>query len=394
MTPQEIAGLVQYAQEGTWAHKIITQMQGGMSITQASRDVGCDPAHGRLYIRRLRELAARQGYSPPHDMTHAVPEGFTVRGVSTLYDRSGQVAGQWVKSQADRERQLQMLCERLEAGDTGFKPFKPTKSPVKTDDNLLSLITITDFHLGMYAWEAESGEAWDVSIARQVFLDAVDALIKASPSAGMGILNQLGDWLHFDGLLALTPNSGHLLDADTRYGKLVDLTMDIMAEAVRMMLRKFKEVRVIQAEGNHDQSGSVWLRKHIKHLFKYEPRVTIDDTEFPYYAYLHGQTMLAFHHGHKVKLGQLHKLFASEPRYRSMWGQATHTYIHTGHYHHEKVIEDGGAIAEQHPTLAARDAYAARGGWVSRRGAKVITYDKIDGEVFRATIRPRNVSAT
>lgn len=55
------------------------------------------------------------------------------------------------------------------------------------------------------------------------------------------------------------------------------------------------------------------------------------------------------------------------------------------------MIEDGGAIAEQHPTLAARDAYAARRGWVSRRGAKVITYDKLDGEVARTTVRPKQI---
>jgi hypothetical protein len=39
--------------------------------------------------------------------------------------------------------------------------------------------------------------------------------------------------------------------------------------------------------------------------------------------------------------------------------------------------------------LSGRDAYAARGGWISRRGAKVITYDKTDGEIARVTVRPR-----
>jgi hypothetical protein len=71
-----------------------------------------------------------------------------------------------------------------------------------------------------------------------------------------------------------------------------------------------------------------------------------------------------------------------------MWGKSVAAYIHTGHYHHERVIEDGGAIAEQHPTLSGRDAYAARGGYVSLRGAKLITYDKHDGEISRITIRP------
>jgi hypothetical protein len=158
---------------------------------------------------------------------------------------------------------------------------------------------------------------------------------------------------------------------------------------VMMMLRRFDKVVVVSAEGNHDISGSIWLRKHIKHLFADEERLEVVDNDFPYYAHLHGKTMLGFHHGHKVKLAALHKLFASEPRFREMWGQANYTYIHTGHYHSERVVEDGGAISEQHPTLSGRDAYAARGGWVSRRGAKVITYHKTDGEIARITVRPR-----
>lgn len=387
MNKHDLANLLPFA--APRAAEVIKMRIQGATFNEIYQQTGIDHGNAHSYIRRTKQKAASQGFSPEHDMTHTVPDGFAVKGVSTLYNADGQVTSQWVKSQSDRERQLAMLMERLESGNNGFKPFKATKPPKKVDEDLLSLLTITDFHLGMYAWAAESGEDWDCTIARDVFLDSVSAMIQATPASGVGILNQLGDFLHFDGLLAITPSSGHLLDADTRYGKLVDLSMEVMTQAVKMMLKKYGRVHVIQAEGNHDMSGSVWMRKHIKHVFKNEARVTVDDTEFPYYAYLHGETMLGFHHGHKMKLAQLHKLFASEPRYRSMWGQASHTYIHTGHYHHEKVIEDGGAIAEQHPTLSARDAYAARGGWVNRRGAKVITYDKVEGEIHRVTVRPR-----
>ena len=43
-------------------------------------------------------------------------------------------------------------------------------------------------------------------------------------------------------------------------------------------------------------------------------------------------------------------------------------------------------IIEQHRTLAAKDAYASRGGWSSGRDSKVITYHKEFGEVGRLTI--------
>jgi hypothetical protein len=363
--------------------------QQGLTNKQIAERLNVDSRSVYRIMRRVKERAAKSGYSPEHDWNHPVPDGHKIKGVSTFYDDDGRPVRQWVKSQTDEKRQFEILLERLEEAHSGIPPFKPSKKPGKVESSLLSLLTVTDFHLGMYAYEAETGEDWDIKIARDVFLNSIHDMVSASPKAGTGMLCQLGDFLHWDGILNVTPQSGHILDADTRYAKLVDLTMSVMAEAVNIMLAHFGRVVIVNAEGNHDISGSIWLRKHLAHLFSKDRRVQVIDNDYPYYAYLHGQTMLGFHHGHKMKLPQLHKLFASEPRFREMWGKSNYTYIHTGHYHSERVIEDGGAIAEQHPTLAARDAYATRGGWVSRRGAKIITYHDVDGEVSRITVRPR-----
>jgi hypothetical protein len=363
--------------------------QQGLTNKQIAERLNVDSRSVYRIMRRVKERAAKSGYSPEHDWNHPVPDGHKIKGVSTFYDDDGRPVRQWVKSQTDEKRQFEILLERLEEAHSGIPPFKPSKKPGKVESSLLSLLTVTDFHLGMYAYEAETGEDWDIKIARDVFLNSIHDMVSASPKAGTGMLCQLGDFLHWDGILNVTPQSGHILDADTRYAKLVDLTMSVMAEAVNIMLAHFGRVVIVNAEGNHDISGSIWLRKHLAHLFSKDRRVQVIDNDYPYYAYLHGQTMLGFHHGHKMKLPQLHKLFASEPRFREMWGKSNYTYIHTGHYHHERVVEDGGAVAEQHPTLAARDAYAARGGWVSRRGAKIITYHDVDGEVSRITVRPR-----
>lgn len=360
-----------------------------MSFPAIARELGCEQTNVNQSYNRVRKRAAREGVAPEHGLNESLPPGVVLERATIQRGPSGEIERTWTKAKTRMEQEISTLLDKIDTGDIPFKPFRPLKVPAKTDENLATLLTITDFHLGMYAYEAETGDDWDTNIAREVFLNSIHEMCSASPRSGLGILNQLGDFLHWDGLLAVTPTSKHVLDADTRYGKLVDLTMSIMTEAVRIMLKRFGRVHVIQAEGNHDETGSIWLRKFMKHMFQNEPRVTVDDTEFPYYAYLHGDTMLAFHHGHKLRLAQLQKLFSSDPRYRAMWGNAKQAYIHTGHLHHEKVVEDGGAITEQHPTLAGRDAYAARGGWVSMRGAKVITYDKHDGEIARATVRPR-----
>ena len=41
-------------------------------------------------VERKRAQLARQGWSPEHDMTKQVPDGFHLKGTSTLYGDDGQ----------------------------------------------------------------------------------------------------------------------------------------------------------------------------------------------------------------------------------------------------------------------------------------------------------------
>ena len=211
-----------------------------------------------------------------------------------------------------------------------------------------------------------------------------------SPDSEIGVFAQLGDFLHWDGLEALTPTSEHIVDADTRYSRLVEISMTLTENVIQMLASKHKKVVVITCEGNHDIRGSLWLRKFIKFRFRGNKNIIVDDTDVPYYAYQHGNIMLAWHHGHKVKNKSLPEFFSSDPRFRPMWGACKYTYISSGHYHRveQDLAEGGGAIVERHPTLAARDAYAARGGWVSQRAAKAITYHKDKGKIFESVVYP------
>jgi hypothetical protein len=123
-------------------------------------------------------------------------------------------------------------------------------------------------------------------------------------------------------------------------------------------------------------------------MYERNPRVEVETSPKPYYGYLHGEIFLAYHHGHKVTDDKLPGIFSSDPAFRSDWGKARYAFIHTGHLHNHNVYEGAGVIVERHATLAARDAYSARGGWQSWRCAKAITYHKTRGEVSRATVTP------
>lgn len=358
------------------------------SATQAAKELKCNRRGVDQMIKRIKSRAAIQGFSPTHDMTRTVPDGFTVKGVSTLY-KGDKPLIQWVKSNADNDRRAELIKEAFSAMAEELPRLEPVAPKQSFNENLLNQYTITDFHLGMLAWKKEGGADWDSKIAEKTLIDCFQYMVSASPDAKYGFICQLGDFLHSDGLMPVTPTSGHVLDQDGRFSKIVQSAIKLLRGVVDIALAKHEHVYVLMAEGNHDLASSIWLRLMFKALYENEPRITVIDSELPYYTHRHGNTMLAFHHGHMSRNDSLPLLFASQ--YPEIWGATKKRYCHTGHRHHVEEKEHSGMTVIQHATLSARDSYAARGGWISERQAQSITYHKEFGKVATNTVTPEMV---
>jgi hypothetical protein len=364
------------------------------SMRAAAKALGVTKSAVQESMDRLKKSGARRGYSPEHGMTRAVPDGFFAGRISTNYKENGALGQQWVIASPDRERQREILLAAAAAMAEELPRVKPTKAPVLTDAKLASVYTLTDSHVGALCWHRENLDpngSWDLAIAERTLTGCFEHMVMASPPARTGIVAQLGDFLHSDGLEAKTPTSGHILDQDGRFPKVVQTAIRILRRVIGFALQKHERVVVLMAEGNHDLASSVWLRAMFKALYENEPRVEVIDSELPYYVYQHGQTMLAWHHGHLKKNDQLPLLFAAQ--FPKVWGETTRRYAHTGHRHHFEEKEHSGMSVVQHSTLAARDAYAARGGWMSDRQCTAITYHADFGVVCRNTVTPEMLLA-
>jgi hypothetical protein len=366
--------------------EILEAIERTGSQRSAAKELGI--ARGTIFnmMQAVKKRAAKAGHSPEHDMTRTVPDGFLVKGVSTMYAKDGTIAAQWVKSAVDRERQEAIMREAFEAMSSELPRVAPSKGPSVSEGSLCNVYTFTDCHVGALSWHEEGGADWDLKIAERTLTSAFQHMVDAAPSAKIAFVNQLGDFLHSDGILPVTPTSHHILDQDGRYAKVVGVAIRILRRIVDFALQKHEQVVVLLAEGNHDISSSIWLRAMFSALYENEPRVKVIDSALPYYVYKHGETMLAFHHGHLKKNDSLPLLFASQ--FPEVWGATKRRVCHVGHRHHVEEKEHSGLTVMQHSTLAARDAYAARGGWMSERQATVITYHEKYGQVSRNTVVP------
>ena len=373
--------LIEYARTDRQREVLALLAEVGSKRAVANQ-LGITPEKVRRALYAVERYAAEKGYAPQHGIEHPLPEHLLLSGTSTLTDMvTGEHRLQWLKSSLDRHQLKASMIAAANALGEVIKPEEPVAPPKHTLDDLMNTFILTDFHVGALSWLVETGEAWDMQIAEETVYKWIASSVKSVPPAKHAVLCQLGDFLHYDSLDAVTPANRNILDSDTRYGKLPETAIRIVRRLIRALLQHHETVTVIMAEGNHDPAGSSWLRALLKVFYENEPRVEVDDSKLPFYCVEWGQTSVYFHHGHLVKPGHVSKTFAGQ--FREVFGRTQFSYGHLGHMHHTMSKEDSLMVIEQHETLAARDSYSARLGHISQRSAPVITYHKNHGEVYR-----------
>jgi hypothetical protein len=326
---------------------------------------------------------------PAHGEVFEMPAGLALKGVTALVDAQGRVIHKHLTGRADAQQQAAAFAAAVEALKEDLPRFAPTMAPATVNADLLNQFTVTDHHFGMLAHREETGADYDLKLAEALLLDWFSAAVAGAPSAHTAVLAQLGDLMHHDALESVTPAHKHVLDADSRLHKVVRVVIRTLRRVIGMLLEKHQHVHVVMASGNHDPASSVWIRELLATIYENEPRITVDTSPQLYYAYEWGLTGLYYHHMHKRGVKDLDRVFAG--MFREMFGRCRYNYGHGGHLHSDAVVETALMHIERHETLASPDAYAAGGGWMSKRSAKVITYSKLFGEVGRATLRPEMV---
>lgn len=362
-------------------------------VNESAREMGYDNKTAfQRHIDGVLLKCKKKGFYPALGLNSVVPDGQTLKAKSIMWRNNPETGIAepvlwWDKNDNSSDISdafLKAFSEQVEP------PIIPA-GPLFTDDQLVTEYIITDYHLGMLAWRGEGGDDWDIKIAEEMIVKWFAAAIAKSEPSKHAVFAQLGDFLHYDGLVPVTPASKHVLDADSRFALVVETALRIVRKIIDMLLTKHKHVTVILAEGNHDEASSVWLRKCFNMFYKGSDRVTVDDSNIPYYAVQFGSVALYYHHGHKKAMKALD--VALTAMFPKIFGDTVYRYASCGHYHHQKKEESSLMIVEQYPTLAARDAYAARGGYLSHRSASVHTYHVDYGRISTNTITPDMIKA-
>ena len=352
------------------------------TIRRAAKECGVSQGTVRQAIERVKARAAKMGYAPEHDLNKPTTAPFVVKGTSTLYGEDGQPKLQWVKTNLDREAQIEIMKQAVEALCEDVKPVKAIPAPPDVNDQLMSVYPWGDPHVGMYAWADETGDNFDLSIAEQDMCNAVDYLVERSPPSKRGVLVNLGDFFHYTNMTGSTERSGNILDRDSRTAKMIDVGVRIIRRCLERMREKHEIVELINAPGNHDETFAHFLNVLFRNLYANEHRVIVHDAPTTRHYLQHGKCLIGVVHGHQTKDRDLPGIMATEKP--EEWGATRHRVFFRGHHHHDNRVEYNGCIVEQMRTLA-RDAYAVGGGYLSGRDMKCIVMHSEFGEQMRLT---------
>lgn len=369
--------------------QFIAEREAGKTLRQISQEYGMNI---RTVEQRSSNLSKKGHGHGNKAVAKYVPDGFAVKGTSTMIDAEGNEKIRWVKTSIDNER-LEVLMEQArEAFCSELPKVAPSESPnVNFDSDTLAMYPVFDLHIGAMAHKHECGENYDTATAEKVMNGFFDYAVDKAPNSKNAVLVLGGDFLHYDSLEAKTPASGHILDSDSRYAKIVYVAIRSVRRAISRMMEKHQVIDIKVISGNHDEAGMVWLRAALAAFYEDEPRVNVDVSPAAMMMTSFGTTLIGYTHGHQMRKADT-RLTVMATDFRKLFGQSDYVYTHSGHWHSQKITETNLGIDEVHGQLGSPDAYSSNGGWRSQRQAAVIVYHKEFGEVGRFICRPKMFS--
>jgi len=287
--------------------------------------------------------------------------------------------------------EARQAIEAMKADALSFAPVYPKIAYPKLDKGHLYEIDMPDIHFGRLTWDEESGENYDIKIAKKAIETTVMKLLALIQKQSVSkILLPLGnDFFNVDNKFNTT-TGGTPQQEDTRWKKTFTLGRQICTWIIDTC-SQVAPVDVIIVPGNHDEQRSFCLGDSLECWFHNNPNVTIDNAAMNRKYYLFGKNLIGFAHGYDEKLDRLPMMMAMDKP--DLWAKAKFREWHTGDKHNKKDFvyktdEGSGVVVRILRALAAQDAWTFNHGYNSLRAGESFLWHPENGLVAQYTATP------
>lgn len=208
----------------------------------------------------------------------------------------------------------------------------------KIKDPHLLVVDPADVHIGKLSLAIETGEDYNIEIARQRCIEGVEGLIQRAQGFPIDrILFVIGnDILHFDNNRRTT-TSGTPQDTDGQLHQIFTEGVKLYVEIIERLVT-IADVDVVYNPSNHDYASGYMLAQTVAAWFRLAKNITFDVSIRHRKHYTYGNNLITTSHGDGAKHNDMPFLMAHEhPDWNNKTPQKRYVYLH--HLHHKKVTK-------------------------------------------------------
>lgn len=337
------------------------------------------------------KVKTSEGYRKDRQVRWVVEDGLVIEGDVTDTGKMLVVPLYHIEVKLVRrteEIRTRLAIEDFLADAKKHAPKYPKIQYPKVTDGMMYEIAFPDLHFGRLTWHEESGADYDVKIAREYLLRAVDKLLYHTQFYPIErILIPFGnDYFNVNSKTNATAK-GTPQQEDTRWQKTFRMGRQLAVEVIDMC-SAIAPVDVIMMPGNHDEERLFYLGEVISSWYGNNPNVDVDNRAIHRKYYPYGKNLIGFAHGADEKLNQLPMLMANDVP--DLWAGSKYREWHTGDKHKSNkldVADTGGVVVRVLRSLVEFDAWTFNNGYLALRAAESFLWHPENGLIaqFQAT---------
>jgi hypothetical protein len=354
------------------------EMLNADSLRQICREIGSKYNRNHTNVRKAFYKEKKK-----HDhqvlYQHAEQSGFNADQVSHYWHKGKQISAFVKPDSITYEDIRDELIQAMEE----HAPEYPTIDYSEIDNPHLLVIDPADIHIGKLAREIETGDEYNIEIAKQRVLEGVAGIIHKSQGFDIEQILFVGgnDILHID-TPKRTTTSGTPQDTD---GMWYDSFMEAkdLYIAILEYLITIAPVHFVFNPSNHDYTNGFFLADVIKTWFRNCESMTFDTSisHRKYYRYF--ENLIGTTHGDGAKQADLPLLMANEAK--EDWSKSSFRYVYTHHVHHKTAKDYTGVTVESLRSPSGTDSWHHRQGYSAPKAIEGFVHSRHRGQIARLT---------
>tara|TARA_B100000686_G_scaffold353415_1_gene458939 strand:+ start:224 stop:1354 length:1131 start_codon:yes stop_codon:yes gene_type:complete len=359
------------------------------------------PRYARFFRRNFNKEEFDSWMETKEGMIQeALANGINPKDVSHFWYKGKNYSIFAKKNKEDFTKLTEALIESIKDEAPVFKEIKRTNNK----DKFLFCISPTDAHFGKLSRAYETGEEYNLEIAKNNFFIGINGLLDYAKNYPIEKIIIVGgnDVLHSDMFNKTT--KGTPQDTDKMWYDSFNMAFSCYISAINKLL-EIADVMYVHCMSNHDYYSGWFFSKSLEAYYQGHKNVHFNCSP-AHRKYVHyANNLLGFSHADGAKDNVLVDLMKQEAKLA--WSNSKFGYWYLGHFHHHIRKQQNKTIGKDYGdvtiirgnskqmkdkvevqylrSISAADSYHHKYGYYSSRAMEAFIHHPIEGQIARFT---------